>query len=73
MSDGPAYYTTSGLMEAAGVGPTEFYKHVVCDVGQITKAKEKIPGLGLRWVGSKCRKYIDLCQARTARLERRSA
>ena len=73
MSDGPAYYTTAGLAEAAMVSRSQFYSHVKEDVGHVTKAKEKVPGLGVRWVASKCRKYIDLCQARTARTGRGKA
>ena len=69
----PEYYTTAGLMEAARVKRTTFHNHCKSNVGQIMKAKEKVPGLGLRWAATRCRKYLALCRARTARMEGRGA
>ena len=65
MSESPDYFTTTGLIAAAGVTPSTFYRHVRADVGQITKARERINGFGVRWVASRCRKYLALCRART--------
>ena len=69
MSDQPSYFTTAGLCLTARVSRATFYAHVKADVGQITKAKERLTGLGIRWHAGKCRKYLDLVTARTGRKE----
>ena len=68
-ADQPSYFTTKGLAAAAGVSRATFYGHVQHDVGQVTKAKERVPGIGIRWHAGKCRKYLDLVTARTGRKE----
>jgi len=63
MTDGPLYYSRAQLAEAAGVGMRTLEKHNVLNVGNIQAAREKIPGLGLVYAASKCRKYLALCAA----------
>jgi hypothetical protein len=59
----PDYYTASSLAAAAGVGLRAFQKHLAADVGQVSKAREVVPGLGVRYEAGKCRKYLRLCLA----------
>ena len=76
MTGNPKYYTPKSLAAAAGVSPRTFRSHLASDTGQLSKAREMVPGLGLRYLGSKCEKYIALCHAdprRKARAEGRIA
>jgi ribosomal protein S14 len=68
VSDLPEYYSTPGLLKAAGVSRTTFRRHCEQNVGGILKARMKVEGLGIRWHGATARKYLNLCRARTARL-----
>ena len=60
---GPEYYTIDGLAAAAGKSKRQVHVHVKKDVGGLSKAKQRVPGLGVRFVASKCWKYISLCNA----------
>ena len=60
---GPEYYTLDGLAAAAGKSKRQVHVHLKKDVGGLSKAKQRVPGLGVRFVASKCRKYINLCKA----------
>jgi hypothetical protein len=64
----PEFFSTAGLLEAAGVSRTTFHKHCKANVGGIMKARMRVEGLGIRWHGVTARKYLNLCRARTARL-----
>lgn len=57
------YYTAEALAKAAGVTRSQFTRHQARNVGQIGDARERVPGLGLRYVGKKCRKYLALVRA----------
>lgn len=63
MSTEPEYYTIDGLSQAAGKKKRQVYDHIRKDVGGLKKAREKVPGLGVRFVASKCKKYLSLCNA----------
>lgn len=64
----PTYFTTKSLCDYAGVNPRTFQDHLRLNVGGIQSAREKVRGLGLRYVGSKCRRYIAMCHADPGRL-----
>lgn len=63
MSGEPEYYTADSLALAAGVSRRVFFKHLRCDVGQLAKAREVHPGLGIRYHAPGCRKYLSLVRA----------
>lgn len=66
MSDGPAYYTTAELMQAANRKPTQFRRHLKANVGGIRDARERYEGIGYRFKASKCRNYLELARKRQA-------
>ncbi len=60
----PAYYTAATLAGAAGVSLRTLASHLAADVGQVTKARERVPGLrGYRYEARKCAKYLGLVRA----------
>lgn len=63
MSTEPEFFTLESLARAAGISITQLYRHLRYDVGQITKARERVPGLGIRFTAAKCRKYLSLVRA----------
>ena len=63
MTDSPEYYTIEGLAAAAGKSKRQVHVHINKDVGGLSAARLRVPGLGVRFVASKCRKYISLCKA----------
>ena len=63
MSDMSDYFTAQSLADAAGVSLRTFFGHLQNDVGQVSKAREKVPGLGIRYNAKACRKYIALVTA----------
>lgn len=67
------YYTTASLAAAAGVGLRCFQKHLKHNVGNINDAREEIPGMGLRFLGKKCRKYLSLVLADPKRMAKAKA
>ena len=57
------YYTAETLGAAAGVSSRTFRAHLKADVGELTQAREVVPGLGVRFAGERCAKYLSLCHA----------
>ncbi len=60
------YYAMDTLVEAPGITPLMFFKHERHDVGQISKAREVISGVGIRYKAKDCRKYISSPRARSS-------
>lgn len=63
MRESPEYFTAATLASAAGVSRSQLTRHQQRNVGQIMDAREMVPGLGLRYRASKCRKYLALVKA----------
>ena len=73
MSDLPAYFTQATLAAHAQISLASLSRYLKNNVGDIKKAEEKIPGLGVRYEGKKCRKFIDLVTAGRAQSGKEAA
>ncbi len=60
MNDGPDYYSRQQLADRAGVSYRTFTNHETLNVGNIHAAREKVPGIGVVFKATGCRKYLAL-------------
>ncbi len=66
------YYSRQQLAEKAGVSHSTFKVHESLDVGSLSKAKEIIAGIGIVYVGHKCRKYLALTATTASRRKKKT-